>query len=325
MTGQRETMRALLSLVFCVLLAASASAQSFPSRPLRILVPAPPAGITDLSARLVAEGLRVRFNQPVIVENKPGANGLIGLREMLKAEPDGYPLMAGTMGNFVLGYVMEVNAPFDALRDLLPIAGTAEYATAMIVNNNMPVNSVQEFIDYAKARPGKLTFGSTGTAAVDYLAVEVFMKETGTKMVHVPYRGGPAALNDLMGGSIDLLIEVFPVVMEQIKTGLVKGLAVSSPYRLPSLPNVPTFKQAGVTGVELTGWLGIYGPPRMPSDARAVLGQAIADIVKQPEIGEKFRAIGFEPTGLDVEEFSAFHTAEVRRWVAFMTEIGLRK
>jgi tripartite-type tricarboxylate transporter receptor subunit TctC len=325
MTGRRETMRALLSLAFCVLLAASASAQSFPSRPLRILVPAPPAGITDLSARLVAEGLRVKFNQPVIVENKPGANGLIGLREMLKAEPDGYTLMAGTMGNFVLGYAMEVNAPFDALRDLLPIAGTAEYATAMIVNNNMPVNSVKEFIDYAKARPGKLTFGSTGTAAVDYLAVELFMKETGTKMVHVPYRGGPAALNDLMGGSIDLLIEVFPVVMEQIKTGLVKGLAVSSPYRLPSLPNVPTFKQAGVAGVELTGWLGIYGPPRMPPDARAVLGQAIADIVKQPEIGEKFRAIGFEPTGLGVEAFSEFHAAEVKRWVAFMTEIGLRK
>jgi tripartite-type tricarboxylate transporter receptor subunit TctC len=325
MTGVRETMRALLSLVFCVLLAASALAQSFPSRPLRMLVPAPPAGITDLSARLVAEGLRVRFNQPVVVENKPGGNGVIAVRELLKAEPDGYTLLVGAMGMVVLGYAMEVNPPFDALRDLSPIAGTAEYATAMVVNNNMPVNSVREFIDYAKARPGKLTFGSTGTAALDYLAVELFMKETGTKMVHVPYRGGPAALNDLMGGSIDLLIEVFPVVMEQIKTGLVKGLAVSSPYRLPSLPNVPTFKQAGVAGVELTGWLGIYGPPRMPSDARAVLGQAIADIVKQPEIGEKFRAIGFEPTGLGVEAFSQFHAAEVKRWVAFMTEIGLRK
>jgi tripartite-type tricarboxylate transporter receptor subunit TctC len=220
---------------------------------------------------------------------------------------------------------MEVNPPFDALRDLSPIAGTAEYATAMVVNNKTPVNSVKEFIDYAKARPGKLTFGSTGTAALDYLAVELFMKETGTRLVHVPYRGGPAAINDLMGGSIDLLIEVFPVVMEQIKTGLVKGLAVSSPYRLPSLPNVPTFKQAGVPGVELTGWLGIYGPPRMPSDARAILGKAIADIVKQPEIGDKFRAIGFEPTGLGVEEFSQFHASEVKRWVAFMTEIGLRK
>jgi tripartite-type tricarboxylate transporter receptor subunit TctC len=204
-----KIMRAVLSLLFCILLAASAPAQSFPSHPLRMIVPAPPAGITDLSARLVGEGLRVKFGQPVVVENKSGANGLIGLRELLKAEPDGYTLMAGTMGNFVLGYAMEANAPFDALRDLNPIAGTAEYATAMIVNTKTPVNSVREFIDYAKARPGKLTFGSTGTAALDYLAIQLFMKETGTQLVHVPYRGGPAALNDLMGGSIDVLIECF--------------------------------------------------------------------------------------------------------------------
>ena len=318
-------MRALLSLLACLLLSAAASAQSYPSRPIRMIVPFPPAGITDLSARLVAEGLRAKFNQPVIVENKPGANGVIGLREMLKADPDGYTLMASTLGSVVLTYAMEANPPFDALHDVLPIAGTAEYATAMVVNNNTPVHSVKEFIDYAKARPGKLTFGSTGTAALDYLAVELFMKETGTRMVHVPYRGGPAALNDLMGGSIDLLIEVFPVVMEQVKSGLIRGLAVSSPYRLPSLPNVPTFKEAGVSGVELTGWLGVYGQPRMPDDVRATLGAAIAAIVKQPDIQEKLRAIGFEPTGLGVKEFSEFHASEVKRWVAFMTEVGLRK
>ena len=318
-------MRALWSLAFCVLLSAAASAQSFPSRPIRMIVPFPPAGITDLSARLVAEGLRAKFNQPVIIENKPGANGVIGLREMLKAEPDGYTLMAGTVGNLVIGYAMEANAPFDALRDVAPVAGTAEYATAMVVNNKTPVNSVQEFIDYAKARRGKLTFGSTGTGALDYLAVELFMRATGTQMVHVPYRGGPAALNDLMGGSIDLLIEVFPVVMEQIRSGLIRGLAVSSPYRLPSLPNVPTFKEIGLPGVELTGWLGVYGPPRMPEDVRAMLGAAIAEIVRQPDVQDRFRAIGFEPTGLGVREFSDFHASEVKRWVAFMTEIGLRK
>ena len=128
-----------------------------------------------------------------------------------------------------------------------------------------------------------------------------------------------------MGGSIDVLIEVFPVVMEQIKTGAVRGLAVSSPYRLPGIPQVPTFKEAGVGGVELTRWLGVYGHPQMPDDIRATLGAAIADIVKQPEIGEKFRAIGFEPTGLGVDAFSAHHAAEVKRWVAFLTEIGLRK
>jgi tripartite-type tricarboxylate transporter receptor subunit TctC len=172
-------------------MSAAASAQSFPSRPIRLIVPFPPAGITDLSARLVAEGLRVKLNQPVIVENKPGANGLLGLREMLKAEPDGYTLMAGTVGNLVIGYAMEANPSFDALRDVVPIAGTAEYATAMVVNNKLPVNSVKEFIDYAKARPGKLSFGSTGTGALDYLAVELFMRATGTQMVHVPAADPP--------------------------------------------------------------------------------------------------------------------------------------
>jgi len=129
---------------------------------------------------------------------------------MLKAEPDGYTLMAGTLGNLVIGYAIKASPPFDALRDVVPIAGTAEYATAMVVNKQTPVNSVKEFIDYAKARAGKLSFGSTGVGALDYLAVELFMKATGTSMLHVPYRGGPAALNDLMGGSIDVLIECFP-------------------------------------------------------------------------------------------------------------------
>jgi tripartite-type tricarboxylate transporter receptor subunit TctC len=318
-------MRALFALVFCVLLLATAAAQSFPSRAIRLIVPFPPAGITDLSGRLVAEGLRARFNQPVVIENKPGGQGLVGLRELLKADPDGYTLMVGTVGSVAIGYAIEPNPSFDPMRDMVPIAGTAEYATAMVVNNATPVRSVREFIDHAKTRPGKLTFGSTGVGAMDYLAVELFMKQTGTSMVHVPYRGGPAALHDLIGGNIDLLIEVFPVVMEQIRAGQIRGLAVSSPYRLPSVPDLPTFREAGVSGVELTGWLGVYGPPRLSEDARATLGKAIVEIVKEPAVASKFRAIGFEPTGLGVQEFSAFHAAEVRRWVGFLTEIGLRK
>jgi tripartite-type tricarboxylate transporter receptor subunit TctC len=261
----------------------------------------------------------------VIVENKPGANGIIGWREMLRAEPDGYTLMVGSVGSVVISYAIDASAPLDPLRDMVPIAGTAEYATAMVVNKQLPVNSVKEFIDYAKARPGKLSFGSTGVGALDYLAAELLMQAAGIDMVHVPYRGGPAALNDLMGGSIDLIVEVFPVVMEPIRSGLIKALAVSSSYRLPALPDVPTFKEAGVPGVELTGWLGVYGPPRLPEDVRATLGKAIVEVVKQPDIGDKFRAIGFEPTGLGVQAFSAHHAAEVKRWLAFLTESGLRK
>lgn len=319
-------MRGLSALLFLVVAAASTqAAEPFPSRPIRLLVPFPPAGIADLSARLVAEGLRAKLNQPVIVENRPGANGVIGLKEMLKAEPDGYTLMIGTVGSVVINYVMDANPAFDPMQDLVAIAGTAEYPAAMVVNNKSPASSVKEFVAYAQERPGKLTFGSTGIGAFDYLAAELFMRQTGITMVHVPYRGGPAALNDLIGGSIDVIIEVFPVVMEQIRSGGIKGLAVSSSYRLPSLPNVPTFAEAGVPGIELTGWVGIYGPPGLPEAVRGTLGAAIVEVVKEPVIQDKFRAIGFEPTGLGVKAFSDLHAAEVKRWTAFIVEMKLRK
>lgn len=319
-------MRCFLALLFSAYLAGAAhAADPYPSRPIKLLVPFPPAGISDLSARLVAEGLRVKLNQPVVIENKPGANGVIGLKEMLKADPDGYTLMVGNVGSVVIGYAIDSNAPFDPMRDMVPIAGTAEYPTAMVVNKNAPVNSLQAFVDYAKSRPGKLSFGSTGVGSLGYLAAELLMKKTGISMVHVPYRGGPAALHDLIGGSIDVIVEVFPVVMEQIRSGAIKGLAVSSSYRLPSIPNTPTFEEAGVPGYKLTGWLGIYGPPRMPEDIREKLGATIVEVVKQPDIQAKFRAIGFEPTGQNTKDFTALHAAEVKRWVAFLTEINLRK
>jgi tripartite-type tricarboxylate transporter receptor subunit TctC len=319
-------MRAVLAFVFAAVTFASATlAADYPSRPIKLIIPYPPAGITDLTGRLIAERLRAKLNQPVIVENKPGANGLIGMREMLKAKPDGYTLMVGTQGGVVINYAMDAGATYDPLRDLVPIAAASEYPLAMIVNNKTPVNSVAEFVAYAKERPGKLTFGSTGTAALDYLIVEMFMRQTGVSMVHVPYRGGPAALNDLLGGNIDVLIEVYPVVMEQIRSGAVKGLAVSSPYRLSAVPNLPTFRELGMPSVELTGWLGIYGRAGLPADIREKLAASIGEIVKDPEVQTKFRAIGFEPMQIDPKQFAQFHAEEVKRWVDFMTELGLRK
>ena len=319
-------MRTFLTLLFCVVISATASAADpYPSRAIKLLIPFPPAGITDLSGRLVAEALRETFKQPVIVENKPGANGVIGLRELLKAEPDGYTLMVGNVGSLVLNYAMDSKAGFDPMKDVVPIAGTAEYATTMVVNKDIPVNSVKEFIAYAKERQGQLTYGSTGEGSLANLSTQLFMRQTGVKMVHAPYKGGPLALNDLIAGHIQLIIEVSPVVNEQVQAGTIKGLAVTSPYRQPMLPNVPTFEEAGVPGVVVTGWLGIYGPPGLPDDIRQKLGMAIVQAIKQPELQKKLRAIGFEPTGQGVDAFTAHHAAEIKRWVAFYSEIGLRK
>jgi tripartite-type tricarboxylate transporter receptor subunit TctC len=211
------------------------------------------------------------------------------------------------------------------MKDVVPIAGTAEYATTMVVNKNLPVNSVKEFIAYAKERPGQVTYGSTGEGSMANLSTMLLMKQTGVKMVHAPYRGGPLALNDLIAGHIQLIIEVSPVVNEQVRAGAIKGLAVSSPYRQPDLPDVPTFEEAGVTGVVVTGWLGIYGPPGLPEDVRQKLGAAVVEVVKQPDMVAKLRKISFEPTGQGVAEFTAHHAAEVKRWVDFYAEAGLRK
>jgi tripartite-type tricarboxylate transporter receptor subunit TctC len=301
------------------------AAENYPSRPIHLIVPFPAGGIADLSGRIIAERLRDKFNQPVIVENKAGANGVLGFHDMMKAEPDGYTLMMGTVGSVVINIVMDPNPPFDPLHDLAPIANAAEYATALVVNNNLPVNSVKDFVDYAKAHPGKLSFGSTGIGALDYTAAQLLMREAGINMVHVPYKGGPEALNDLMGGSIDAIVEVFPVVMQQIKAHTIKGLAVTSLYRQPTLPDVPTFKEAGYGGIVLTGWLGLYGPPHMPEDIRQMLGKTVAELVKEPATAEKFRLIGFEPTGQDADAFAAYHAAEIARWKTFTSETGIGK
>jgi tripartite-type tricarboxylate transporter receptor subunit TctC len=315
-----------LSLVFAIIGAnAAPAAETYPAHPVRLIVPFPAGGIADLSGRLIAQGLQEKFGKPFVVENKPGANGVIGFHELMKAEPDGYTLMMGTVGSVVINIVMDPHPPFDPLHDLAPIANAAEYATVLVVNNAMPVNSVKEFVDYAKARPGKLTFGSTGIGSLDYTAAQLLMKEAGITMLHVPFKGGPEALNSLMGGSIDCIVEVFPVVMGQIQAHTIKGLAVTSPYRQPTLPDLPTFKEAGFPGVELTGWLGLYGPPTMPEDIRQMLGHAVADIVKQPAMQQRFRAIGFEPTGQDANAFAAYHAAEVVRWEKFTSEIGMSR
>jgi tripartite-type tricarboxylate transporter receptor subunit TctC len=262
-----------------MLLTATALADNYPSRPIRLLIPFPPAGITDLSGRIVAEALREKLKQPIIIENKPGANGVIGLKELLRSDADGYTLMVGNLGSLVLNYAMDSKVGFDPMKDVVPIASTAEYATTMVVNKNVPVNSVKEFIDYAKARPSQITYGSTGEGSMANLSTMLFMKQTGIKMVHAPYKGGPLALNDLIAGHIQLIIAVSPVVNEQVRAGSIKGLAVSSPYRQPMLPDVPTFVEAGVPGVVVTGWLGIYGPPGMPEDVRLKLGRAIVEVI----------------------------------------------
>jgi len=317
-------MRFLLALPLAAALAGTAAAQdTYPSRPISLIAPFAAGGSTDLVGRVLSEGLKARLNQTVTVENKAGGTGAIGTREMVKSTPDGHTLLIGSLGSQVLPAVMVPNFPVDPLRDLVPIAASAEWAGVMLAKKDLPVATLPEFIAYAKARPGALNFGTSGHGSVVHLIAEVLMKQAGITMQHVPYRGGAQSITDLLSGSLDVLFTSSPVAVGQAENRNLKLLAVASKTRLERLPNVPTMQEGGIPGVMPTSWLGVFGPPGLPEPIRQKLSAALVEIARDPEAQAKLRMIGIEPLEMDVATFEAFFRAEVRRWGEFVRENGL--
>ena len=317
-------MRLVFALILTALAGNAAPAQdAYPTRQITLIAPYAAGGSTDLVARVLSEGLRARFNQPVTVENKPGGNGVIGTREVVKAAPDGYTLLIGALGAQVLPAVMAPNFPFDPLRDFVPISMAAEWVGVMLGKKDLPASSLREFIAYAKSRPGALNYGTSGYGSVVHLVAEMMMKEAGIKMQHVPYKGGGQSMTDLLSGSLDVLFTSSPVAVGQAENKNLKILAVASTRRLKLLPNVPTMEEGGVPGVDHGSWLGVFGPPGLPDAIRKKLSNALVDIVSDPETQNKLRNIGFEPVGTDFAAFDQFFRAEVKRWAAFVRENGL--
>ena len=243
-------MRMLFTLPLAAALAGPAAAQdAYPSRTITLIAPFAAGGSTDLVGRVLSEGLRARLNQTVTVENKPGGTGAIGTREMTKSTPDGYTLLIGSLGAQVLPAAMISNFPVDPLRDLVPIAASAEWVGVMLAKKDLPVATLPEFIAYAKARPGALNFGTSGHGSVVHLIAEVLMRQAGITMQHVPYRGGAQSMTDLLSGSLDVLFTSSPVAVGQAENRNLKMLAVASKTRFANLPNVPTMQEGGVPGV----------------------------------------------------------------------------
>src|SRR3954462_15972179 len=234
---------ALTPLLFASIVCVAAPAP-YPARPIKLVVAFAPGGVADIMGRLVGQALHQKLGQTVIVENKPGGDGLVGMGEVVRAAPDGYTLLVGGFGGQIVPPLMKDDFPFDVRRDIVKIAMTAEFANVVVVNKDLPVNSMQELVAYVKARPGELNFGSSGRATSDRLAAELFMMETGTKMPNVPYRGGGVALNDLIAGTTHMMFPQLPAVLGMATAGAVKPLAVTSSYRLEQLPNVPTVAEA---------------------------------------------------------------------------------
>jgi tripartite-type tricarboxylate transporter receptor subunit TctC len=296
---------------------------NYPSRQISLVAPYAAGGSIDLIARILAEGLSARLKQSVIVENKPGGNGVIGIREVVKSKPDGYTLLMGSVGANVTPAAVQANYPFDPLRDYVPVSMVAEQSASLVVKTDLPVRNLAEFVAYAKARPGALNFGTTGYGSFAHLIAEVFMQQTGIKMQHVQYKGGSQATADLLAGSIDAHMMSSAVGAGQVDNPNLKMLAVASKQRLQLLPKVPTIAEAGIAGVEQTSWLAVFAPPGLPNGLRERIARELVAITRDPAYQTKFRSTGFEPLGLDAAATDRAYREEITRWFALVKARGL--
>jgi tripartite-type tricarboxylate transporter receptor subunit TctC len=298
---------------------APAQAQTWPSKAVRIVVPFPPGGTTDIVARSIGVELQRMWQHPVVIENRPGAGGNIGADLVAKAAPDGYTLLMGTVGTHAINKALfeqsGAKMPFDPAKDFVPITLAAGVPNVMVINPKLPVNTVAEFIAYAKARPGQLNMASSGNGTSIHLSGELFKTVTGVYMVHFPYRGSAPAITDLIAGNMNVMFDNLPSALPHIKSGRLKALAVTSRTRSPALPDVPTIEEAaGLKGFDASSWFGLIAPAGTP---RAIVDRIQGDVAKalaQPAVRERFIAQGADPGGNTPDQFAAFIRAETDKW-----------
>ncbi|HVG04422.1 MAG TPA: tripartite tricarboxylate transporter substrate binding protein [Burkholderiaceae bacterium] len=316
---QRFSMWRLLVAATLALCSVAAYAQSWPSRPVRIIVPFPPGGTTDIVARSLGAELQKMWQQPVVVENRAGAGGNVGAEAVAKSPNDGYTLLMGTVGTHAINAALFAQSgnkmPFDAVKDFVPITLAAGVPNVMVINSKVPVNTVNEFIAYAKARPGQLNMASSGNGTSIHLTGELFKTMTGTFMVHLPYRGSSPALTDLLAGNTNVMFDNLPSALPHIKSGRLKALAVTSLVRSPALPDIPTMEEAAnLKGFDASSWFGLFAPA---GTSRAIVDKIQADVSKAlavPEVRERFVAQGAQPGGSTPDQFAAFIRAETDKW-----------
>ncbi|MBI2296412.1 MAG: tripartite tricarboxylate transporter substrate binding protein [Betaproteobacteria bacterium] len=314
----------LTSLVALALPAAQALAQkSYPNKAIRMIVPFAPGGSNDIMGRLVAAKWTESMGQQVVVDNRPGASGIVGTDLAAKAAPDGYTVLVMSL-TFTVNPSIRSKLPYDTEKDLVPVTLIASAPLILVVHPSLPVKSVKEFIAYAKANPGKLNFGSGGPGSTPHLAGEMLKTMAGLEMTHVPYKGGGPALADLVGGQIQLMLENIPSTLPFVKSGKLRVLAVTSKKRSPTVPDVPTLDEAALKGYELTGWNGLFVPRGTP---RAIVNQLHAETVKALaalDVKERLAAMSAEPGGESPEKFAVFIKAEIRKWAKVAKEAGLK-
>src|SRR6476659_1580450 len=306
--GPMHQLRILVALVSlaCSALTPAWAQNGFPSKPITMVVPFGAGGALDLIARVLADGLRNELGQTILVDNKPGASGLLAMRLAAGAAPDGYTIILSSESNHILLPLLDSKFPMDVAKEFVPISLSGQFQHTLIVKKELPVSSVKQLVDYLRANPGKLSFGSSGVGTQAHIAGEYLSLLTQSKMVHVPYRSSPAALNDLLAGNLDVNFQSMPAVRSYIGSPMIKILAVLSAKRLPELPDTPTMIEAGFPDFQLSSWMGLFGPAGLPPEIRDRLAAALVKVGKLPETQARIRGAGTEPVGSDAATFAAF-------------------
>ena len=297
--------------ILALALPASALAQAWPAKPLKIIVPYSPGGTTDLLARLVGAELAKRLGQPVVVENKPGANGMIGSDLVAKAPPDGYTMGIASPGSHAANQSLYKDIPYDTVKSFTPVSLAVSAPMLLVAHPSLGVSTVKELIAAAKAKPGTISYASGGSGSSQHLAMEYFKLMAGIDMNHVPYKGSAASYPDLLGGNVLTEIDVMPTALPPVKAGRLKGLATGSAKRLPMLPDLPTIAEAGVPGYEYAAWYGFVAPANLPKDVLAKLNAEIVRALKLPEIADKLSGAGVIVVAGTPEEFAAHIKSEM--------------
>jgi tripartite-type tricarboxylate transporter receptor subunit TctC len=303
---------------------AGAFAQTFPSKPIRIVIPFVAGGPSDTVGRAIGSKFQEFLGQPAVVENKPGANGAIAAEFVAKSEPDGYTILVGSIGVFSINAALYSDLRYDPVRDFAPITLAVTNPNVLITKLDFAPRSVKELVEFAKKNPGKISYGSSGTGSSDHLTSELFKQMSGTFGVHIPYRGGAAVITDLLGGQIEASFQNLGNVVTNVKAGKIRALAVTGRTRAPQLPDVPTMAESGYPDLIVTSWQAAAAPAKTPRDIVARLNDASVKALRSPDVRERLTQIGFDVVAGTPEEFGKFMKDEVDRWTRVVKRGGIK-
>lgn len=317
-------LRRLAAVIALGVASTAALAQTYPAKPVRMVVPFPAGGATDIVARLVAQKMTEAFGQQVLIDNRAGAAGTIGSDAVAKAAPDGYTLLVGTSSTHAIAQSLYAKLAYESIRDFTPVAGLATSTITLSAHPSVPARTVKDLIALAKAKPDALSFASSGSGGVSHLVGEMFKFQAGVQMLHVPYKGDAPALADLVGGQVSLQFGTAVSFLPYIQSGKLKALAVTSTKRSPILPEVPTVSESGLKGFEALQWFGVFGPAGLPRDLVARLHGEIQRIVQTPELKDRLTKLASEPLVGTPEQFAAFQKSEIAKWAKVVKASGTR-